>query len=183
MLKFTLDTNCLYDLEGNRPGCCQVQQIVGAWKAGRIKLAAVGVTASENQKGGKVFDSYDEFEDLLKKVGLDGIEHLLPLFIWDFSYWDNALWVEDQHERLFDRISLILFPNFRFDQPGQDQRAQFKWRNKVCDILVAWSHAFHEWDVLVTRDDNFLKNRERLEAIGVRGIVDPPGALQLISAP
>jgi hypothetical protein len=38
MNKFTLDTNCIIDLEGNRPNTEHVRKLVQAWKGGRIEL-------------------------------------------------------------------------------------------------------------------------------------------------
>lgn len=52
MNRFTLDTNCIIDLEENRPSAEYVRVIVEAWKNGRIALAVVAVSASENQKFG-----------------------------------------------------------------------------------------------------------------------------------
>jgi hypothetical protein len=43
MNKFTLDTNCIIDLEENRPDAEHVRKIVQAWRSGRIELAVVPV--------------------------------------------------------------------------------------------------------------------------------------------
>ena len=178
MNKFTLDTNCIIDLEENRPDAIYIRQIVQAWKDGRIELAVVAVSASENQKSGIVNRHFGEFEKKLENVGLSGIVHLLPLMIWDVFYWDYALWSDDEMEWLATTIQEILFPNIQPDSP-EDIDKNSIWRNQLCDVLVAWSHAFHKWDYLVTRDRNFHDHKDELKKVGVNEILYPKDAAQL----
>ena len=81
--KFTLDTNCIIDLEENRANAEHVRSLVNAWKNGQIELAVVAVSASENQKGGTASRDFTAFEAKLDDVGLAGVHHLLPLAKWD----------------------------------------------------------------------------------------------------
>jgi hypothetical protein len=68
MKKFTLDTNCIIDLEENRPNAEHISKLVQAWKTGRIELAVVAVSASENQKGGNTSKDFAMFEEKLSNV-------------------------------------------------------------------------------------------------------------------
>jgi hypothetical protein len=56
-----------------------------------------------------------------------------------------------------------------------------KWRNRLCDTQIVWSHIHHGRDVLVTSDDNFFKASKirRLEALGARRICSPAEAVEI----
>jgi len=179
MNKFTLDTNCIIDLEDNRqPNAEYVRKIVQAWKNGKIELAVVAVSASENQKSGIANRDFAEFENKLVNVGLDGAQHLLPLAKWDFVYWDHALWSDNDMERLEFEIRGILFPNISV-KPPEAINQNSKWRRDCCDILVAWSHAFHKWDYLVTSDKNFHYHKDELKKVGINEVLYPKDAALL----
>lgn len=98
--KFTLDTNCIIDLEKKRKNCQYIKQIVQAWQEGQIELAVVAMSASEKQRGGIYAETYDKFKEKLASVGLAGVTEVLPLSYWGVSYWNCALWAykEDKLE-------------------------------------------------------------------------------------
>jgi hypothetical protein len=179
MNKFTLDTNCIIDLEEDRPDAVFIREIVHAWKHGQIELAVVAVSASENQKSGTTNSHFFEFERKLENVGLAGAAHLLPLMKWDLFYWDHALWANAEMEQLATAIQNVLFPNTQFVPPKNNIDQNSSWRNKQCGVLTAWSHAFHKWDYLVTRDSNFHKHKVALRELGVAEILHPQDAVQL----
>ena len=52
MTTFTLDTNCLIDLEEGRAGAESVTELVEAHRTGIADVAVATVTASERQKDG-----------------------------------------------------------------------------------------------------------------------------------
>ncbi|MGA3094207.1 MAG: hypothetical protein ABSD79_02330 [Dehalococcoidales bacterium] len=180
MNKFTLDTNCIIDLEQNRPDATHLRKLTEKWKNGRIELAVVAVSASENQQGGTANRSFSAFEEKLKRAGLVGVHHLLPLAKWDVFYWDHALWSSAEMEKLEFEIRHILFPGVQL-QPPEDVEQNSTWRNQLCDVLVAWSHAFHKWDYLVTRDSNFHTHKDELRQLGVKDVVYPKDAVGLCS--
>ena len=178
MRKFTLDYNCIFDLEEARPNGIFVQEIVQAWKDKKIELAVVAVSASENQKSGASNQSFTEFESKIEKIGLAGVEQLLPMMIWDVFYWDHALWADEDMERLAMAIQGVLFPNSNLEPP-EVTSVNSSWRNKQCDILTAWTHAFHKWDYFVTRDKNFHTHKSALCELGVKEIIHPKDAALL----
>jgi len=47
--------------------------------------------------------------------------------------------------------------------------------------LVAWSHAFHKWDYLVTRDKNFHAHKDELKRVGIKEVVYPKDAVRICS--
>jgi hypothetical protein len=176
--KFTLDTNCIIDLEENRPNAQHVRSLISAWKNGRVELAVVAVSASENQKGGAASRDFTVFETKLGNVGLGGVHHLLPLAIWDVFYWDHALWSCDEMEKLASEIRGILFPHIKATPPANiDENSP--WRNQLCDVLVAWSCIYHKWDCLVTSDKNFHDHKDELKKLGLREVLYPEDAARL----
>ncbi|RJG08654.1 hypothetical protein D3879_22430 [Pseudomonas cavernicola] len=178
MSKFTLDTNCIIDLEENRSNAEHVRKLVDAWKNGRIELAVVAVSASENQQGGTANRHFSAFEKKLERAGLTGVQYLLPLAKWDVFYWDHVLSADDEMEKLESEIRNILFPNIQATPPESIEENSV-WRNQLCDVLVAWSHAFHKWDYLVTSDENFHKHKDELKKAGINEVLYPKDAAHL----
>jgi predicted nucleic acid-binding protein len=175
-LKRVLDTNCIIDLEENRHDAQHIRTLIGAWKDGRVDLAVVAVSASENRLGGSAGRrNYSDFEAKLSNVGLSGVRHLLPLAIWDVFYWDHALWSSDEMEKLASRIRSILFPSIPIAPPTNIENNSV-WRNNMCDVLIAWSCIHHGWGCLVTRDKNFHDHKQELANLGLREIFYPADA-------
>lgn len=176
--KLALDTNCIIDLEENRPNVQQIRTLIRAWKDGRVELAVVAVSASENQIGGTESRDFGAFEAKLSKVGLAGVHHLLPLAVWDVFYWDHALWSSDEMEKLESEIRSILFPGIQTTPPTNIDENSV-WRNRMCDVLVAWSCIYHKWDCLVTSDGNFHGHEHELKKLGLREVLYPVDAVRL----
>lgn len=176
--KFTLDTNCIIDLEENRPNAEYVRHLINAWENGRIELAVVAVSASENQMDGFPSRSFTTFEAKLSTVGLAGVHHLLPMAYWDVFYWDHALWVDDETEKLESKIWAALFPKITATPP-ENHEENSQWRNQLCDVQVAWSCIHHKWGVLVTSDKNFHVRKCELVELGLQDLVFPADAVLL----
>ena len=118
------------------------------------------------------------FEAKLSDVGLTGVHHLQPLAIWDVFYWDHALWSSAEMKALESQIRGILFPGIPTAQPTNIDENSV-WRNRMCDVLVAWSCIHHKWEYLVTRDKNFHDHKDELAALGLREVLYPTDAAQL----
>lgn len=140
-------------------------------------MAVVAVSASENQPNGVASRSYDAFEAKLQRAGLAGVHELLPLMIWDVSFWDHALWSSAELEAQAERIRAILFPGLPEVLPANIE-ANSRWRNHLCDVLVAWSCIYHGWPCLVTRDENFHDHGRELAAFGLTDVLTPAAAVQ-----
>jgi len=176
--RFVLDTNCIIDLEENRPNAVWLCKLVDAWRSGRIDLAVVAVSASENQTDGSGGRDYSAFEAKLDLAGLAGIHVLLPLLRWDVSLWDHALWPSDEMNELATRVHQTLFPASSEASPA-DAASIPKWRNKLCDAAIAWSCIYHDWRSLVTRDKNFHHRAAALRELGLAEICYPADAVGL----
>lgn len=138
----------------------------------------MSVSASENQPHGQVNETYQQFEKKLEVVGLKGATELLPLAYWDVFYWDHALWSNEEMQELEERIRNVLFPGIQTVAPKNDKEARL-WRNRLCDVLVAWSHSYHQWDILVTRDQNFHKKKDGLSQLGIKQVMYPSEVAEL----
>ena len=175
---YTLDSICIIDLEESRPDAVFLDELKNLWRTGKIELAVVSVSASENQPTGQAMRDYAKFEARLGRVGLLNARELPPVGIWDFGYWDHMFWASEYIEKQVDEIRGILFPEVQHDPPV-DPSENSKWRNQLCDVLVAWAHGFHKSDYLVWRDDNFHRKSQRLAKYGIQIIVTPEKALSI----
>jgi hypothetical protein len=175
MCKLVLDTNCIIDLEENRPNADSLSSLITAWKTNRLDLAVVAVSASENQPSGIASCRFDVFEAKLENAGPAGVHELIPPAKWDVFYWDHALWSSPDMEALESKIREVLFPGIPTGPPAIIDRNS-RWRNQMCDVLVAWSCIHHDRPCLVTRDKNFHDHRAELAALGLKKILYPPDA-------
>lgn len=173
-MKFTLDTNCLIDLEQGRPRAAAVRELLAMAQAGLAEVAVVAISASERQPTEEFSESFAEFQARLATIGLAEVEILMPLGYLDLTYVEWCLVGDDAMEDEVKSIHSTLFPASPYDHPGEDAPLpeQRKWRNRRCDALAIWSHVYHHRDVFVTSDTNFLKHAN---ALGVR-VCEPKDA-------
>ena len=168
MRTFTFDTNCIIDIDLNRPPAYSIKEILAAHRSGNAHAAFVAVSASERQQGDYYLTSYDQFLERLRALGLDDIPQIQGLAYCDLSYWDHALYADPAALTRERQIHEVLFPSIEFEFADFAQmagiskdrissaRAQ-KWRNAWCDRQMLWSHDYHSRDVFVTSDRNFRK--------------------------
>ncbi|WP_156414957.1 hypothetical protein [Phaeobacter sp. CECT 5382] len=177
-MKFTLDTNCIIDLDLCRPSATNVQSLISAHRAGKAEVAFVAVSASERQPGDRYLDSFREFEARLKELDIDDIPLLLGMAYIDISYLDHAVFADEECD-LEERIHNVLFPSVAFSysdfkrlapEATGDILTDKKWRNRWCDRQMMWAHVSNSRDVFVTSDNNFKKieRTESFEGVKVR---------------
>jgi hypothetical protein len=191
MAMFSLDTNCLIDLEEGRPNAAAVRALAEAHRNGRADVAVVAISASERQKSGSRLANFDEFKDRLAALDLTHLRILKPMLYWDVGFWDWAYWAEPDMVTLEQKIHAVLFPGVEFEWKdfcsarSRSPDAEFtdsKWRNAKCDVQALWSHIYHGRDVFVTGDRGFhaASKRPSLLALGAGRIVSPEDALMLM---
>jgi hypothetical protein len=188
LLTFTLDSNCLTDIEESRPAAPEVRALAGAHTAGTADVAVIAMSASERPKPGHSVNNF--FEDRLVALGLAHLNIVLPMLYWDISFWDHGLWADDAMVDLERRIHSILFPNVQFlwqdycrengINPPPDTSPSGKWRNCKCDVQAIWSHIHSKRNVCVTSDTNFHKRKSDLISVGAGQIEYPDRAAKLI---
>lgn len=191
MLRFTLDTNCIIDLDEKRRSAQSLRDLVRAHESGHAKVAVVAASASERQRGGTQIQNFQEFQNRLASLGLAKLDILKTLFYWDVGYWDWSFEVEPRLARLEQSIHDILFPSVECQwsdfcrSRGLDAEAVLKnseWLNKKCDVLAMWSHMHYEHDIFVTSDENFHSEQKKsdLLVLGAGRIEYPEDAVALI---
>jgi len=184
-MRFTLDTNCIIDVEDGRPSRPHVQQLVAVCRERGFPVGVSAIGASERKRNGGYAKTFSEFQEKLKAVGLDSLELLLPPAYADVSYCDYCV-CGDENDPLERQIHAVLFPGIPFlwsdcasSQRGPDDVLFRKWKNAKCDVLALWCHITHRGDVFVTSDLNFhaQTKHDRLQSLGGGAIAMPIDAL------
>jgi hypothetical protein len=185
--RFTLDTNCLIDVEERRPDAPFIRELVARHGNG-INVAVSAIGASERQRNKRYAENFSEFQEKLKAIGFDRLELLPPLAYWDVCFWDHCV-MGDGTDTLESDIHAVLFPSIEFLWPDYakardlpvDGALDKNWRNAKCDVLGLWCHIKHGGGVFVTSDSNFhaVTKQDRLRALGVGAIAYPKEAAAL----
>jgi hypothetical protein len=184
--RFTLDTNCLIDVEEGRLDAPFVREIVSRHGKG-INVAVSAIGASERQRNGGYAQNFSAFQGKLKAIGFDGLQLLAPLAYMDICFWDHCV-MADGKDKLESDIHAVLFPGIEFmwmdyaNSRGLSFDALDKsWRNAKCDVLGLWCHIEHGGGTFVTSDSNFhaVMKQDRLRALGAGKILYPRDAAAL----
>ena len=186
-MRFTLDTNCIIDVEDERPNAPFVRELVGLHSVNGTNVAVSTIGASEWLRTGGYAKNFAEFKAKIVAVGFDSLELLPPLGYWDLCFWDHCVWV-DENDMLERQIHHVLFPNIEFLWPDYAKARALpvdtqdkNWRNAKCDVLGLWCHIKHGGGVFVTSDTNFHAETKvgKLQAFGAGTIAFPMEALAL----
>ena len=184
-MRFTLDTNCLIDVEEGRPDGTYIREIVSRHGNG-INVAVSAIGASERQRNGGYARNFSDFQKKLNAIGFGDLELLLPLAYMDICFWDHCV-MADEADTLERDIHNVLFPNIEFlwidyaNARGLPVDSLDKnWRNAKCDVLGLWCHIKHGGGVFVTSDGNFhaATKQGTLSALGAGTIACPKDALK-----
>lgn len=186
-MHFTLDTNCIIDVEDERPNAPFVRDLVALHGVNGINVAVSSIGASERQRTGGYASNFSEFKAKLAASGFAALELLSPPLYWDLCFWDHCVWA-DKNDTLEREIHNILFPSIEFLWPDYAKARRLlvngrdkNWRNAKCDVLGLWCHIKHGGGVFVTSDTNFHAGTkiEKLQALGAGTIARPKDALAL----
>ena len=187
-MNVTLDTNCIIALEENeQPAAGYLRRILHGPTDQELRLRVAGISASERQRGGKLSETFHDFEAKLAQVGLENAEILLPPVIWDMTYWDNAILGSEEVDEEAKRIHEILSPTTPFEYEAYCRRVSRaavapdvdrKWRNRVIDTWALWSHCHYGGGAFVTSDENFHwpGKKTALARLGAGAILRPSEA-------
>ena len=178
----TLDTNCIIALEENRSAAQDLRRIVHGATKQMLRLRVVAISASERQLDGKSSESFRDFAAKIAGVGLKDVEILLPLCIWDVTYWDHCILGSEQFAEEAQRIHDILFQASPFEYEDYCRRFSLdpkapnvdgKWRNRAVDTLALWTHFHNGGGTFVTSDGDFHKKKVKLAQLGAGDILRP----------
>lgn len=182
VLGFTLDTNCLIALEEQRDTAHGVRALLGRHTARSAIVQIVATTASENQLDGEPTTNFTVFQRRLEAAGMGDLPILKPAALFDFAYWDWAVWASESTTEELQEIHDVLFPALPFDfetdasmTPAEGKQAKRKWRNYGLDGLGLHTHIQAGGDVYVTSDKNFMKQTKKapLARLGAPLILNP----------
>jgi len=188
MLKLTLDTNSIIDLEQSNEYAPDLAKLVEMNRKRRISLRVTAASASERKLDQKYASSMSEFQDRLAAIGLDGLEILRTICYADVSFFDYCLLGGGELDVLECKIQQILFPKIQLEYRNHcekhslklnDEKAWRIWARAKCDVLSLWSHIWHKGDIFVTRDNNYHKKTKKPDLIrlGAGDILRPNVAL------
>lgn len=184
MLAFTLDHNCIIDLEDNRPAAPCIRTLLARHKVGELIVRLVAASASERQRDGGYLDNFSFFRKRLASLGLGHLQLLMPTLTLDVSYLDWCILASEEDISLQNGIHNVLFPQEAFDlqeawsraAPDKGREATtHKWQNRLLDVQTLWCHIYYNGNVFVTSDNNFFKQtkREPLAKLGATTILRP----------
>jgi hypothetical protein len=186
-MRFTLDTNCIIDVEENRPSAQYVIDLVNLHGQNGITVAVSAIGASERQRVGGYSQSFSDFQTKLNTVGLGNLELLPPIGYFGITFFNYCVY-GGGNETLENDIHNALFPSIEFNVAEYAinrglpaNTSDHKWRNAKCDVLALWCHVKNQGDVFVTSDDNFHASTKqaKLISLGVGQIALPEDAIKL----
>ncbi|MEM9578948.1 MAG: hypothetical protein AAF999_18300 [Pseudomonadota bacterium] len=166
MKKLTLDTNCILEIDEDRPQSDAVKAIIEAHNEGLVEAALVASSGSEKSHKGLFPESFDEFDLRRTQLGFSNMNLLFPIAYHDIGFCDHCLMADVKMLDLEEEIFRILFPNAQFtwvetaktygiEKTNQSSKAYIKWRNQLLDAQMFWAHVWNKRDVFVTSDKNF----------------------------
>lgn len=165
-LSFTLDKNCLIDIEDDRPAKPHVLALIEAANDSRADVAMVASAASERQIGGGALTSIVPFRERMAALGFGAIGLLRPIGYWEISFHDWSLYgdgIVDREREIFRALFPGREPKWADFAAaagvGADSRdaPYWRWRNFLCDAQAYWAHEHNGRNVFVTSDANFRK--------------------------
>ena len=172
----TIDHCCLIALENHEREDCAgcVENIIHAWKCGRIDLAVCAIGATENTKDYFPVKDYEDFKQRLESSGLGCVSEIVPFFRLGASFLGHAKLHSRETEYLEKQIWNILFPNHEWEphfnqtcENGERTREYAHWVNKLCDVSLVLAHTYSCRDILATSDKLLIRGQDEL-----RGLVD-----------
>lgn len=193
MVSFTLDTNCLIDLdEEGRLNKVHVRDLVELARSGGIEVSILASSASEKQIDGTHLDTINAFKDRLTKLELDHLDLLPPIARMNLSFYGFAIYPSEEQMKREQKIFETLFPECPFEwlefadsnEIDPDDLASgkaWKWRNRMCDAQAYWAHEYKGNNHFVTSDANFRKKLTAEAGFPDASILTPSEAANMAS--
>lgn len=194
-MKFTLDWNCVIEVEEQQAQAASVEALVNAHRRGVAEVALLAASASENTKSRRFPGNALGFTNRVNKLGW----HDLPLVpmpgVYGLSYFDFAYFLADgvEFERQTDALWSVIAPNVKREPQEHLEAGQAlddgaiqsvslsKWRNTWCDVISAYCHIVERRDVFVTNNTrDFQNKRAALARLGMSHIASPDEAAAML---
>src|SRR5436309_10519071 len=116
---FTIDTNCIIDLECVTGFAPPLRQLIAAHRLGDAEVAIPAVSASEVQQDGEYLQNFSQFERRLAEAGLEGLPLIHPIAYWGISFYGLGYSADDAMVELERKIHAILHPSVSFQYIGR----------------------------------------------------------------
>lgn len=151
MPSFTLDTNCLADVDKDRPVQGDVRILIEAATRREADIAMLASSAFERQPGGRHLNRVADFRERLIGIGLGDITLLKPIARHGLSFHGFGI-MSDEASVLRERqIFTTLFPTTPLrwsdyaainglDQKDLRSAGAWKWRNCLGAAQAYWAH-------------------------------------------
>jgi hypothetical protein len=139
--RVTLDTNCLLDVEKERPAAADVLTL-RALHGDVINLRLVAAAATDVRA-----KTFYEFEGWLNGLGFSDCQILLPIGVYGIAFYGRAVYGDGSPTSLYANLWGIFEANGTPSTPGSQRH-----RRLLHDVLMMWSHLTYGGDVFVTRD-------------------------------
>jgi len=193
-MKFSLDWNCVIEVEESRPQAQYVLGLVELHKRGEIEVGVFAASASENNSSRRFPGSAATFLRRIEALGRSSLPVIPMPAVWGLSYWDFCYYVDDSFDAEMSNLWKVINPNLSYGIENNlpegteltDELVQSKllskWRNCWCDVVSAYSHIHEQRDVFVTNNTrDFQRNDARLFKLGMKRIATPKVAFELVS--
>ena len=187
MIKVTLDTNCLIDLEIQRENAIHLDSVINYWQQNKIELQVVAISESERTKDMERPKTFQLFKDLLSSLGLDGASILKSIAYFGIAFYDWAIFCNEDMLQKEEEIHKVLFPNIAFNRSDYcesdlNDPKYHKWINAKCDVQALWSHIHNGGDIFISSDNNYHKATKKpvLENMGAGVIATPKDAVDIL---
>jgi hypothetical protein len=197
-MRFTLDWNCVIEVEEQRRQAAAVQALIAAHRSGQVEVALLAASASENTRSKMLPGNASLFKARVSALNWDDLP-LVPMpGIWGLSYWGHAYDVADTaaFEHKFGDIWAVIAPRVARDPQEHLKESQSleggaiqsealsRWRNTWCDVMSAYTHIQEKQEVFVTNNTrDFQDHHEALAILGMACIVTPRDAVKLLGNP
>lgn len=169
MITFTLDTNCLIDIEDERPSAAHIRRLLIAHSKTIAHVAMVVSSASENrpgENGPRLPRHFAEFEERRHAAGLAHLDILPTITRLDISFIDFGLITDEgailRENQIFKVLASGSDPSWAstarqksVDPRDVSSRDFLRWRNKMLDAQAFWAHEHANRDVFVSSDRRF----------------------------
>jgi hypothetical protein len=174
-MKITLDHNCIIDLVNRTEIGSKIESILAN---SLTQCFVVNIGASEMRELGVKPETYELFEELLIKAGIENLPRLNPMGIFDITFFNKCVWAGDEDILLVQSIESALFgnsPKIDIVKEGIDSTSGKKLLNRICDVQGMWCHIQNKNDIFLTTDRNFKKQTKlpNLIALGAGKISHP----------
>jgi hypothetical protein len=191
MRSFTLENNCLINIDEKRSAHGDIRTLIEAARRGEADIAILASSAYERQPGGAHLKRFADFESRMSALGLGHISLLRPIGRHGFSFHGFSIMSDEaaiERERLIFRTLFPTTParwsdyavSYGLDKKDLSSAAAWHWRNCLGAAQAFWAHENGGRHVFVTTNEGFARLPKKLEFANAV-IMTPTQAVQVLA--